>query len=795
MGSSKCSDKPIFVVIAETPSGYSFDNDVKYSSPFANHTITQTSDMTHPSIMVNSNWGMAKKNSITQMVTGNAGFKILQNRKNTNFYKSYSTGEAVGLLLNDTHGYRLGRYKGLSGEAPSVAELANLLGSVSRSSKDVKVRGSPLEYKRLLDYFQFLLARKVSGTGNSSNNLYLVRPNNVNILDDMNDTSDVSLEDVYMGLFDGDLSNRTMYNKAYFVSGDRPAAIASVVRQVPTIFQEKTGKKMHLMPMGDNNGRIRRYLDRKLRQLDYTISSNGTVSKDGVIIIDKTDDISWYLDTGVLFQKKPAPNIEQRVLLLFYWVFNYPAQTSNVPIIEAFFSIVDTFHDFKPTTRTDGKSNNNSGAIGSLMGQNKNRQNFKARRANTINLTNVSNTRIAHRTLVRLLGSDIYRKVRSGYSESLKNTVSGVNKRTFTPNEKVGRFLYFITSIFGSDPGTLIKACEELSKDILIDISGNNPIYTRIEDQNQKSNPLCAKLESEGACLIIDMIFGSLPDCLMKHSVFHNVGVLDPASKKILSWSEVEGGDGCIETPKDQKKRKQKKAEARKRASKLKDSKAKQKAGEQRKVKSQATRIETVKKMANKARQNQINIARRRQIATARREGGRTVRNTQPAPTPFTRTNTPSNMKMTMGKVSPKKPPLPPTPFTRTNTPSNMKMTMGKVSPKKPPLPPTLKRSRNNKPPLPPRSGVTVSRGPGNAPATGTRSVRSVQRTRNAPPASGTRSASARRTPVAQTPTSTARRTPVAQTPTSTVRRTPVAQTPASTSTVRRTPGTVRTPK
>ena len=315
MASSKCSEKPIFVVIKQTTTGYSFDNDVNYSSPFANHTITQTSDMTHPSIMVNSNWGMAKKNSITQMVTGNAGFKILQNRKNTNFYKSYSTGEAVGLLLNDTHGYRLGRYKGLSGEAPSVAELANLLGSVSRSSKDVKVRGSPLEYKRLLDYFQFLLARKVSGTGNSSNNLYLVRPNNVNILDDMNDTSDVSLEDVYMGLFDGDLSNRTMYNKAYFVSGDRPAAIASVVRQVPTIFQEKTGKKMHLMPMGDNNGRIRRYLDRKLRQLDYTISSNGTVSKDGVIIIDKTDDISWYLDTGVLFQKKPAPNIEQRVLL------------------------------------------------------------------------------------------------------------------------------------------------------------------------------------------------------------------------------------------------------------------------------------------------------------------------------------------------------------------------------------------------------------------------------------------------------------------------------------------------
>jgi hypothetical protein len=769
MGSSKCSDNPIFVVIKQTTTGYSFDNDVNYSSPFASHTITQTSDMTHPSIMVNSNWGMAKKNSITQMVTGNAGFKILQNRKNTNFYTRYPTGKAVGLLSNDTHGYRLARWTpSLTGEAPSVAELANLLGSVSRSSKDVKVRGSPLEYKRLLDYFQFLLARKVSGTGNSSNNLYLVRPNNVNILDVMNDTVG-GLKDAYEELFDGDLSNRTMYNKAYFVTADRPAAIASVVRQVPTIFQEKTGQKMHLMPVGDNNGRIRQYLVSKLRQLYYTISSNGTVSKDGVIIIDKTNDISWFLDTGALFGKS-VPNIEHRVLLLFYWVFNYPAQTSNVPIIEAFFSIVDTFHDFKPTKRTDGKSNNNSGAIGSLMGQNTNRKNFKARRANTINLTNVSNTRIAHRTLVRLLGSDIYRKVRSGYSESLKNTISRVNKRTFTSDEKVGRFLYFITSIFGSDPGTLIKACEDLSRDILIDISGDNPIYTR----NQNSNPLCAKLESEGACLIIDMMFGSLPDCLMKHSVYHNVGVLDPVSKKILSWSEVEGGDGCIETQKDRTKRRQRTAEALKKASRLKDNKAKRKAGEQRKEKSKATRIETIKKIANKARQNQINIERRRQITTARREGGRTVRNTQPAPTPFTRTNTPSNMKMTVGKVSPKKP----------------------ITAKKPPLPPTLKRSINNnqnnnkppakKPPLPPRSGVRVSRGPGNAPATGTRSARSVQRTRNAPPASGTRSASARRTPVA--PTSATRRTP--GTRPATAGRPPVARTP--TTATRRTPGSAQ---
>lgn len=85
-----CSEKPIFVLIKETPNGYSFDNDIKYSSPFANHILTQPADVTHPSLIVKSNWGIQKKNTITQMVTGDAGYSVLKNRKNTNFIKSYN---------------------------------------------------------------------------------------------------------------------------------------------------------------------------------------------------------------------------------------------------------------------------------------------------------------------------------------------------------------------------------------------------------------------------------------------------------------------------------------------------------------------------------------------------------------------------------------------------------------------------------------------------------------------------------------------------------------------------------
>ena len=84
-----CSDKPIFVIIKETPAGYSFDNDVTYNSPFAKHVLSQPADMTHPSLVVTSSWGLNK--SITQMATGNAGFSILQRANNkSNFIRTHN---------------------------------------------------------------------------------------------------------------------------------------------------------------------------------------------------------------------------------------------------------------------------------------------------------------------------------------------------------------------------------------------------------------------------------------------------------------------------------------------------------------------------------------------------------------------------------------------------------------------------------------------------------------------------------------------------------------------------------
>ena len=724
---SKCSEKPIFVVIKETPSGYFFDNDVTYSSPFASHTISQTSDMTHPSIIVKSNWGMDKSKAITQLVTGNAGFKILETRRNSNFHRSYQTGESVGLLFNNTHGYRLGRFKPLSGEAPSVAELANLLSNISRSAKDVKVRGSPLEYKRLLDYFQFLLVSKVTGNGE----LYLTRPNNVNLLDAVNERN-VSLEEAYMTLFDGELSNRTMYNTAYFVTGDRPAAMASVIRRVPTLFQESKGQKLHLIPEGDNS-RIRKYLVEKLtdRSLGYTVSGMGMLSLGEENIIYKMDKIEWYLDTEKLFDRRLVSSNDVRALILFYWIFSYPGR-SNIPVVEAFFAIVDTFHDFKPSDRSGGKGGNGNG--GSLFGTQNNRERFKARKVNTINLNNVSNTRTAHKTLVRLLGTDIYRKVSSGYGNSLKSIVKGVNGRTeLNPDVKVGRFLYFVTSLFGSDSGSLIKACEDLSRDILITIASNNsPLYNRGLHSNAPTNPLCQRLDSESACLVIDMMFGSLPDCLAKYSVFHNVGVLDPASKRILSWGEIPNGDGCIETKGDITRRKRQQREARLKARKLKNTKMQAAAKERRRKQAAETGARRRQEELNQKRQNENNRGKKRKEAAERRAmstRGVTAPVKSPSPKPVTApVKSPSPKPVTAPVKSP---------FKMNKSPSNMKMNISKKSS---PKPATRRRPLPPKPPRPPRSMRDAL-----TPIPETRAESAARSRRNAPASAGTRSSA--RTP------------------------------------------------
>ena len=753
-----CSDKPIFVIIKETTTGYSFDNDVTYSSPFAKHVLSQPADMTHPSLVVTSSWGLNK--SITQMATGNAGFSILQKaKKNENFVKSYGNNsrKIIGLIDNGTRGYKLARTAPLSGNAPSVMELTNLLKSISNSGKNIKVRGSPLEYKRLLDYFQFLLVSKVQ-----ARDLFLTRPNNVHIMDDVNDPSkDVTLEEAYLSMFEQESSNRTMYNSAYFVTMDRVAALAAVVRQIPTIYQTVKPQNYYDVPTGNVN-RITKFLESKIKTARnaFEIPNRNTpmknhpnrmqelITPEGKPIITKGPLFKWFLDTRNIQQKGNREvgtsfhtfSADTRALILFYWVFAYPSgtHTTNLPFIEAFLSVLDTFHDFTGARAT--------GTFKNIIGTDNTRNILKKIDAAQLKL-NDFNTNKAHKTLVKLLGTDIYRKSRKGYNTPLKTIISNANKRGLSADDKVGRMLYFITSMLGSDSGSLVQACEKLSQEILLHLADNDPIYERPKTFvfGEGRNKLCDKLDREGACLVVDAINGSIPQCLAKHSVYHNVGVLDPATRSILSWSEVDGNQGCVDGAKEKLRQRKLRFKLKQRQKQI----FREKAAKERIKKGQETRARTIRDQAAKAAANTTAKNQARKAATLRREQAaeKRKRNNNASPTKNTKAQTSIVKRERNNNASPNKRPAKIAKSTSFKPPrGNMKLNISKKPPPKSatrrtPLPPNPFRlaqrriSAAQNSPRPPRSMRDAL-----TPIPETRAESAARSRRNAPASAGTRS-------------------------------------------------------
>jgi hypothetical protein len=662
------------------------------------------------------------------MATGNAGFSILQKaKKNENFVKSYGNNsrKIIGLIDNGTRGYKLARTAPLSGNAPSVMELTNLLKSISNSGKNIKVRGSPLEYKRLLDYFQFLLVSKVQ-----ARDLFLTRPNNVHIMDDVNDPSkDVTLEEAYLSMFEQESSNRTMYNSAYFVTMDRVAALAAVVRQIPTIYQTVKPQNYYDVPTGNVN-RITKFLESKIKTARnaFEIPNRNTpmknhpnrmqelITPEGKPIITKGPLFNWFLDTrniqekgnrevGTNFHKFSA---DTKALILFYWVFAYPSgtHTTNLPFIEAFLSILDTFHDFTGARAT--------GTFKNIIGTDNTRNILKKIDAAQLKI-NDFNTSKAHKTLVKLLGTDIYRKSRKGYNTPLKTIISNANKRGLSADDKVGRMLYFMTSMLGSDSGSLVQACEKLSQEILLHLADNDPIYERPKTFvfGEGRNKLCDKLDREGACLVVDAINGSIPQCLAKHSVYHNVGVLDPATRSILSWSEVDGNQGCVDGAKEKLRQRKLRFKLRQRQKQI----FREKAAKERIKKGQETRARTIREQAaaaatSKAAKNQARKAatlRREQAAEKRKRNNNTLNN-RPV----------KKVKSTPTPVTASRPPRPP----RSMRQQGLNTTPGSASARPQTRPITESASARPQ----------------------TRAASAARSKRNAPASAGTRSAS-RRTP------------------------------------------------
>ena len=632
-----CTEKPNFVIVKQTGLGFSFDNNVTYNSPLASHTLSQAQGVSHPSLQVTSDWGINSKNTITQLLTGKAAQKLVNTgrghlgTKELLIKKKKKNGRIsivsrFGLISPSisNRGYTLARI-GNRNEGLSVSELAMLLRDISNKTSNIKVRGSPLEYKRLLDYIQFLMVEKVT----NNDKLFLARPNDYRVMEAVH-TDGISLEAAYNGI---DENNSTMYGKAYFVTQDRVAALASVVRKIPTLYQGSqyyynVNTKVNNKNV-DSIPKIREILSKLLKDKNYTMPKttvNGYTNRiqelttpSGRPVITSGPIFAWFLDTRNIGEKMndgktrtvgsnfhKLKNNREKALILFYWVFNYPGSTDeNIKVIKYFLAILDTFHDF-----TDKKRIGNFKKIWPESDNTGPHANAKTKTRNGISIQNIPPTTEQHKFLVKLLGIDIYRKV-DKYNNTITRTLSKSNKRgAIDVQLRVAHFLYFITNLLGSQPSRgFIAACEDLSTEIMVKLSND----TYINKPLNFGKNICNLLDKEKSCIVIDTINGSVPTCMKKYSVFHNVGILDPADKGILSWGEILGEDGCIESAKVKAFKKEANKE-RKKLKKIAKSK------KERIEAAKKTRAQRIKNEAAAKAKAKIDAEEKARKATARRK-------------------------------------------------------------------------------------------------------------------------------------------------------------------------------
>ena len=543
-----CDQEPMFVVVRKTSTGYDLNNNIFYDGIFAKHKLQRTVGANHPSLsVISSNWGNSNKPYISGVITGKAGLKLI----GKNQPKLLKTSNGIILIAG-----RPG-FKGSLGESASKEQVAKIASNLSNNQYkgiNIPYRGSPLEFKRVLDYIQFYMVKKV----NEYENLYLARPNNAYIMNDIRTTDD--FKEVYQNFFRNN-NNATLYKNPYFMSFDRIAAFASVIRNIPTIFVRHTPRTfIRIDKKNNSNNNVN-----KLRQLileDIIEIKNIRVNQDRTLtlikgkeqlpLISKIEKFTWFLNTDNFYKL----SMKTKAIVFYYWLFFYPNKDGrqnipNIKLIEYALSIQDSFHDF-------GKDIKKFPEIWPKENKN-NFINSGKKSENGISSSNIPNTKNTHKFLVKLLGIDIYRAV-NRYDENVRNTLNKTNNRNvnmsgrkLTPGLKVAHLLFLITNIFGHSSSGFSEDCEKYANILMGRLVTENNKFSQINNvRNNENNRLCNELSSNRGCLVIDAIgapkgangLGN-SSCLKALSVYHNVGMLDTAGKDlILKWSMIPGV-GC----------------------------------------------------------------------------------------------------------------------------------------------------------------------------------------------------------------------------------------------------------
>ena len=494
---SACEDKPVWV-LGKKSTGINFNVPLKYKGLFAEHKLTGGYTINHPSQKLISEW----RNHTSALVTGKLANKY-KNQENPIAIAKTKTKITTNMINKNKMGFIIRSYL-KTGEAPSVASYAQIL---KQLNQNYKYRSNPLEYKRILDYLQFTLVETIN---DNRNNYQLYRPNNLTFINYIS-RGTPTLPEVYQ-LMRNDPTMTESYERAIFASSDRVAALAAINRNIPTIYV-KQGKYYYVT----DNSNIKSIIDENLVAKGINNIND---------YIERGNSLINYKINKTNFDK--LKSADQKVAVLYYWMYNFP-NDENKTLLNYFFSIIDTFHDF-----TGSRATKQVDEIWPSANKNPQSSPYIIASAKNLNKINNNATASTSKFLVALLGKDIYQAV-GKYNKTAVTTVSKVNTRPKINNQrKLANLLYYFTNILGSEKSIITKIENQASE-----------IITKMTEGNDESS-LCKKLVSEDVkygkkhAIIADYLSSRMPVCMIERSVSHNVGYLDPAKgRKFYTWNSI----------------------------------------------------------------------------------------------------------------------------------------------------------------------------------------------------------------------------------------------------------------
>ena len=574
-----CKQKPSFLVgKLKSGGGIELSQPIVYNGLFAKHTLYGSKTASHPSKLVKTHWKGG--GYFTSLVTGENGVNYM-NRKKLNLslkpagfmvnMEVRKKQKVVGGILKNVNNeitkdmerkYQVSLNKNSlsvlstnsTGSAPSVATYSKVMKTIQRpnasSLKDFK--GSPLEYKRILDYFQFTLVDTV----NSDKNLILYRPNSRSIFNSIREGGDIKSA-IKRAYDTSDPQNIRWYDKAIFATFDRPACMASIIRKIDTVYTKRlpnnNAKYYRLKSSSNNIENIKNLINRDLVQEGIDIDRYVLKNKSKELNKDR-GPYEYFLDREQFFK---ANNIV-RTIVLFYWMFNYPGDNEHI-LLRYFISLIDTYHDF-----TGGRAiNTKQGGFKNLWPSNTDRFANKSIPNYNTNKILVNNSPF----LTKILGRDIYKRLLSTSKISntnvnkAKRIVATQNKTSselLTDSRKLADLLYFFINLLSVN-NNLIRNIEDYiggNPNVILNRNSNGKFIDNIRGfeagiiprlvTEMSGSALCNSLDSEDkttgnkTAFVIDIFTSRQAPCIVGRSVVHDTGILDPAmGRKALSWGQV----------------------------------------------------------------------------------------------------------------------------------------------------------------------------------------------------------------------------------------------------------------